>query len=287
MDKILNGESIEFTEKQQVVKKIAEYMIYLNDTKRGTAQRIAEIICKLYPRTFADKIEGVEWSDGIDTLRTSIMNCVNYKIGSKKRKAPVATIDSDEDEDEVQRRERDNPRNQDEYGCTEYAPELPSDENFKIQEEKRLKLIELFENLDHGSPGVFELMDNTYAMQRKSINDVTREIDIVITEWPFLTDEKCLIQHADKLLGKSLQTIWNNSLENKVKPIRQYLKTCHAIKKNKSQELKEIIKECKEATEIRKDNFPDNAIIFPLLVLYFEENIEMLYKIIDVSFHIE
>ncbi|XP_031784020.1 programmed cell death 6-interacting protein isoform X2 [Nasonia vitripennis] len=140
MDKILKGEMIEFTEKQQIVKKIAKYMVYLKDTKRGTAQKIAEIICKTYPRTFADKIEGVEWNDGIATLRTSILNCANYKTGTKKRKA---NMDNDEDENEVRRRERDNPRNQDEYGCTQYAPDLPSDENIKSQEERRLKLIDL------------------------------------------------------------------------------------------------------------------------------------------------
>ncbi|XP_008210612.1 uncharacterized protein LOC100679989 isoform X2 [Nasonia vitripennis] len=278
MDKILKGEMIEFTEKQQIVKKIAEYMVYLKDTKRGTAQKIAEIICKTYPRTFADKIEGVEWSDGIATLRTSILNCANYKTGTKKRKA---NMDNDEDENEVRRREHDNPRNQDEYGCTQYAPDLPSDENIKSQEERRLKLIDLFERLDHGQPEVLELMDKTYAMQRKSINDVTREISLLMTEWPFLTDDKCLIQHADKLMGKCILTTWKNSLEKKVKPIRQYLKTCHTLKINKSQELKDIIQDCKEATETRKDNYPKNAIIFPLLVLYFEENIELLYKIVD------
>ena len=78
MDKISKGEMIPFTDKQQVVKKIAEYMVHdFKDTTRGTAHKIAEIICTTYPRTFADQIEGVEWGDGIGTLRTSILNCVN------------------------------------------------------------------------------------------------------------------------------------------------------------------------------------------------------------------
>ena len=258
----------------------------LQDTTRGTAKKIAEIICKTYPRTIANQIEGVEWGDGIATLRTSILNCVNYKSGSKKRKTTVSIADEDEDEDEIEVRirEKENLRNQDEYGCTQYAPELPADENCSIQEEKRLKLIEMFKDLNYDCAEVLELMEKTYVTQRKSINDVTRDIRLVMNEWPFLTNVECLLQHGSKLLGKSVITTWNDSLENKMKSIRQYLKTCQFLKKNKSNELKKLVTECKEAIEIRKDNLPNNVIIFPLLVLYFKENEEMLYKIVDVSF---
>lgn len=96
---------------------------------------------------------------------------------------------------------------------------------FKRKNVERKTLVELFEKLDHGCPEVLELMDKTYATQRKSINDVTRDISLVMTEWPFLTNVEYIVEHADKLLGKFILTTWNKSLENKMQPIRKYLKT--------------------------------------------------------------
>ncbi|XP_016842392.1 uncharacterized protein LOC103315333 [Nasonia vitripennis] len=96
-----------------------------------------------------------------------------------------------------------------------------------------------------------------------------------------IVEDLKIIETTGIEVGECILTTWKNSLEKKVKPIRQYLKTCHTLKINKSQELKNIIQDCKEATETRKDNYPKNAIIFPLLVLYFEENIELLYNIVD------
>lgn len=71
---------------------------------------------------------------------------------------------------------------------------------------------------------------------------------------------------------------------NKVKFIRQYLKTHDSFIKSKIAEISKIVDESKTAQEIRKDNLPSHLVIFPLLLAYYEEDDYHLYKIIAVSF---
>jgi len=65
-----------------------------------------------------------------------------YEPKSQNKRA--LSPDGDDADEEKRRKEAAISRRQDEYGCVEYAPRLPSTEDSKSQEEKRLRLMELF-----------------------------------------------------------------------------------------------------------------------------------------------
>ena len=59
------------------------------------------------------------------------------------------------------------------YGCVEYAPILPSDENAETQENKRRNLLQLFVLYERG-PNIFKLMEETYPTLRAVLNEKKR-----------------------------------------------------------------------------------------------------------------
>lgn len=67
-------------------------------------------------------------------------------IKSRKRKTFSKATSNDSDDAEQEEREKQDAlsRYQDEYGCFECAPPLSLDENADSQENKRLRLLELF-----------------------------------------------------------------------------------------------------------------------------------------------
>lgn len=278
------GQKLPSSDRLEIVKKITSYMLNdLKDTTRKTAHNIAAEICNKYPETFSDIIEGKKWSDGITTFRTSIMNGLAYKkslTGPRAKK--VASSDSDDADIEAKKKEDSISRVQDEYGCVEYAPLLPSTENSESQESKRIQLSSLFKNLNYDMSEVQKLMEATYATQRALINDKSKDLTYIITEWPFLTEVPCLFTHATKLLGKDIASTWQNSMDNKIKFLRQYFKMSKNLKKKEAAKEK-IIAEYKEAASITQDNFPKILVAFRLLMLHFGEDEKFLYQTIDVS----
>ncbi|XP_039307544.1 uncharacterized protein LOC105207072 isoform X2 [Solenopsis invicta] len=273
----VRGDKLCFSDRKAVIQKIVEYMIdTLKNTTRSKAHEIATILCNTYPKTFADTIGNDEmWGSGLETVRLEIYNACLYKINSKKRKSfsKATNYDSDDAEQE-ERQQQATSRRQDEYGCVEYAPIL-LDENAE-SENKRRTLLELFA-LHEINPQVLKLMEETYPTLRAVLNDKNRNLEIIAAEWPFLQETDCFFQYCSRLLGKNVVQVWTNSLSNKTKSIRQYFK--HSQKK-KANEINEIINDCKTAVQIRKDKIPKLLVIFRLLIFYFNEKENFLFKII-------
>ncbi|XP_070526490.1 uncharacterized protein [Cardiocondyla obscurior] len=246
-------EKLQPAQRQAINRIVADYMFnVLKQTSRGVAEKIAINICETYPETFRDTIDNEQWGSGVESLRMQIYNCVQYIKHTKNRKRAFIGSDSDDADFEERKKETATSRRQDEYGCVEYAPRLPSTEDSKSQEEKRLRLLELFANVERNNKEISKLMIETYPTLRGIINEKSRKIKEFLVEWPFLKEPEFFLEHSSMLLGKNVQKIWLDSLSKKVKPIRQHIK----FTSKKSEKVIGIINQCKEAAEVTRDNVP-------------------------------
>jgi len=157
------GEKLLPAQSQAINRVVADYMINkLQQTSRSVSEEIARNICETYPQTFKDILDNQQWGNGVETLRTQIYNCVQYMKHTKSQNKRALNPDSDHADEEKRRKEAAISRRQDEYGCVEYAPRLPSTEDSKSQEEKRLRLMKLFAIVKRDTKEVSQLMTETY-----------------------------------------------------------------------------------------------------------------------------
>ncbi|XP_070529822.1 uncharacterized protein [Cardiocondyla obscurior] len=282
------GEKLQPAQRQAINRIVADYMFNVLKQTSRVAEKIALNICETYPKTFRDTIDNEQWGSGVESLRMQIYNyvlstlkvclrmfgtpCIKH---TKNRKRALIGSDSDNADFEERKKETATSRRQDEYGCVEYAPRLPSTENSKSQEEKRLRLLKLFANVERNNREISQLMTETYPTLRGIINEKSRKIEEFLVEWPFLKEPEFFLEHSSMLLGKNVQKIWIDSLSKKVKPIRQYIK----FNSKESEKVIGIINQCKEAAEVTRDNVPKIFVIFSLLIEYFEKKINYLIKV--------
>lgn len=117
-------------------------------------------------------------------------------------------------------------------------------------------------------------MNETYSTQRALINETTRNLNLLLLDWPFLKIVQYLFEHGSKLLGKDIGNIWLQSMTQKIRPICQDLRICKNNRKYEI-EIATIMTDCTTAMIIR--------VVFSLPLLHFREKEQLLYKIIDVS----
>ena len=278
-------------EKRLIIRAIVDYMMnVIHDRRRSKATELAKLVCAIYPATFTDSVGGDVWDDGIKTVTISIYNGCLYRnsLNPQNKTNNKRCNDSDSDDADVAEKQREIRLSnfQDEYGCVDYAPKLPDTENNHSQEEKRQELSHMFhvESCDGNNAEVAKLMDMTYPTVRALINQVDRDLNKIIAEWPFLKYPEILMHHSSRLLGKNIHETWKTSLMTKPKYIRRYFITPNIIKcKVKSIEMKKMLAESKEASRITRDKKPKTLVWIPMIIKYFDENVEDLYKVIEVS----
>lgn len=203
------------SDRRMMVNLIVDYLINdIKDTRRKMTEIIAKNIVEKYPNSFRNTIHGDTIGAGYESLQVQIYNAMMYQkeIAGKKHRAPE---DDGSDEENVECAVS---RKHDEYGCTEYQPLLTSFETKESQEEKRLKLCQLYESQQQEKQQCLDLMEETYPSQILAINS-KRKLDQVLAEWPLLGDSTFLVAHSSRLLGKPINEEWNNSLLGKGKMI--------------------------------------------------------------------
>lgn len=255
---------------------------------RGSCGDVAKKLCSLYPSSFQDKIGGEIVGTGYSTLRNQLYARINYQKGkTKARTSTKRPADSDDDDDDApaskKSRGEDSSRTTDEYGCVAYAPLLPNEEDPTSQEEKRNELLQLFEESSRDEVKIESLMKATYATQRLIIIEKIRDLKDITTSWPYLKIADHLIAHCSELVGKNLKEKWNNSKEKLFGNTQKYLKNCSIKEKTREVARIAIINDYKDAKKVEKSDIPKTVSVFPLLVLYFKEDINSLIKVIDVS----
>ncbi|XP_071573700.1 uncharacterized protein [Temnothorax nylanderi] len=291
-----NGQRALEVDRRTMVAGIAEYMTQdLKDYSRRTAERIAKIITEKYPKTFSDVINNKTVGSGMESLRQQIYNAVNYRKGIDKETKRRAEIRLSEETADDPAPALPKPRKQDEYGCTEYEPLLPPTESTTSQTNKKLQLIQFFKSDEKDEKKISQLMDDTYPTQRVDINKKTRDLVQLLQVWPYLQSPKYLIDHASRLLGKSVQATWEESLTMYAKPIRKYiifsekskmikLRQSNSISETKPNESKidilQIISDAKASSTATQSEVALIAVIFPLIATQLKEDPQYLFRVI-------
>ena len=290
MQKCIEEKILNSTEKRAVSAIVVDYLLnVLKTTKRRVASEIAKKICDKFPKWFADSINYHEtWGCGHGTFFLSIYNSLLYqkaKIDSSKRagkkRGLLSNADSDDEAESQRIREKDLREKQDIYGCINYAPLLTDDETQETQAALRIQLVQLY-STDKNDKNIGSLMQKTYPTLRAVINDPNVDLLTITQNWPFLQEVEHFVAHSNYLLGDDLTKKWTDSIENRMKITGQYLKSLKLNSESKSQ-VDRFVDEAKSACIIRKDRIPKHLVVFKLLMHYFKENENFLFKVKQVS----
>ncbi|XP_043285294.1 uncharacterized protein [Venturia canescens] len=281
-------------DRRAMVATIADHMIHhLKDYSRSTAERMAKMITEKYPKTFSDVISDKVVGSGIETLRQQIYNAVNYRKFDKEAKKRVEFGLDDKDDDDVSEPVQP-PRKQDEYGCVEYQPLLPSTETAQSQTDKKNALIKFFEAKEKDDEKITNLMNDTYPTQRMTINKKKRTLTQVFQDWPYLKTPQYIEKHASRLLGKPICKTWEEYLPKIAKSLRKFTiyteksqllkakkSTSHKEENEKSSEVLNLIAEARASSAATKSDISMMALAFPLIAIQLKEDLQLLCKVVS------
>uniref|UniRef100_A0ABD2WD80 C2H2-type domain-containing protein n=1 Tax=Trichogramma kaykai TaxID=54128 RepID=A0ABD2WD80_9HYME len=141
------------------------------DTTAGTARKFAEALCERYRASFITEIPGLTFYNHDDFFKQSIYNALNYSKGKSNSVKRKASDDSDDEAVKEKEKEDELRKRQDQYGCVNFSPSLPEDENTDSQEEKRVMLMKLCENPGKNQTEIINLIKATYPSVRKELNE--------------------------------------------------------------------------------------------------------------------
>ena len=179
-----------------VIDAIMKVVNFIPSKKEMDA--LAVKIVSKYPKSFQDHISGITLGNGYQSISSALYYRIHYIVQKKNAYAGKKLKQSR------------NIKEKESYGCAEekWNPDLSDLEKMLIDKQwLQLEFGKVSKNLSK----VKELMDVSYPLQRKTINEKTTVLDLQ-SEWPFLFQEEYLLCHYDKLsmcsftdLLKSLQ----------------------------------------------------------------------------------
>ncbi|XP_052459626.1 uncharacterized protein LOC128018259 isoform X2 [Carassius gibelio] len=198
MGKLQNGERPSCSERRQLVRIVASEILEVS--KCPAKKHVSEIARQMviaYPKSFRDEINSQVVGSGYDSLlkqlvcridnlkrakAISIPLCGTLEVSTKKRKLL--------------------------YGCINSDPQLLVGETSELQQEKKEKLVVMFQNNESDVKTIYDLMTSTYTPQRNSIQS-GKETKDLLDEWPYLFQPAGMKAHFKELTGIDI----NNSFE--------------------------------------------------------------------------
>ena len=191
--------------------------------KRKELRIVAQQVVRKFSKSFADTINGVTIGDGSSTLlqqlesrkenlqRQSGLNRLHKQASASNESEPL---------------HKKSKTKFNSYGCVkgQWQPDLLEGESHDTQEQKRELLKDEYEKLPWCTQTVDDNMKATYSTQRFEINN-GKSVEDVLKQWPFLAEEKWLLDHFHSLTGIDLQELLNDSLMSKASRLFEYLKT--------------------------------------------------------------
>ncbi|XP_051167137.1 uncharacterized protein LOC127285264 isoform X1 [Leptopilina boulardi] len=278
----------------QLIRNVADFMIEVKTTTYSDALRMAKEIVTRFPKAFEKRTwkngEDSIYSDGIDSLRTRIYERLKFlKTISKKRKRSESIDNAEELETRKKTKTSRYGHNQDCYGCVAFEPSLSENETDESQLSKKSILLNYKRSDEGTSEEIESLMSDTYPSQRIMINkrDVHKIVleDILRNHWPYLTEKKYFLSHANTLLGQNIKEVWNKNIQLKIPEIIVFFRSyCGQFNKKKSfpeavAPMKDILSEAKKANENLASNMASTLVFLPLIAKKFKE--DELYILVD------
>ena len=177
--------------RSEMVRIIVEEVCkYTEKPGKKNLEKIAFDVVKKYPESFRDQIDGMAVGVGHSSLTQQLVHRVENSRRSVKRflvQSPKASA----------KRKCDAISN---YGCVEWSPPLPQKEKVSIAETKDY-LINEYQKTSPCIDKVEVYMKETYPFQRDMINNKA-SVREVKENWPFLFDQKFMMNHFKLLTGK-------------------------------------------------------------------------------------
>ncbi|XP_034232898.1 uncharacterized protein LOC117640488 [Thrips palmi] len=253
-----------------------------NDFSRSTVRFYGGVVLNsdegIYRDVFAQFVGNEKMSDGEEWFLSKIYQGLQYKKPAEQKKKKRARDDSTEDA--ARSLTRCLGKN---YGCTNYAPSLPSGETVESQTAKREALKALHVNQDWGQAAEIAFRD-TFSTQRHDILG-TRPFSALgtefISQWPIFTNGKFLLIHSELLTGVTV-THFHNRLGDRTPDIVKYMKRFWAdqeavIKGARSKlsaqasSMLKLLREMEEACTAGRRRSHQCAAVFPLICAYMTE----------------
>uniref|UniRef100_A0A087X525 Uncharacterized protein n=1 Tax=Poecilia formosa TaxID=48698 RepID=A0A087X525_POEFO len=209
--------------RRQMIRILAdEVQKYEANPTRSQCLTICQKITRQYPGSFADmtpcgKLIAGGYSSLLSQLKTRIENINRCGSFRKYRSSGPCGIAG------VKRGPTDI------YGCTRFQPELPPEETDDTVEEKRQRLQSTFNKYGINGddrPEVTDLMETTYSLQRKHINELPApSIADLQINWPYLFTQRGIFSHFELLTDVPLLRVLELSFEKYGNTVVEYFCT--------------------------------------------------------------
>lgn len=286
-EKLNSGEELTRGEKKILVHNLAHHMAAIRDWSRGTCNFYAQFLVEKYPSSFA--VRGADKniiSDGKSIFFTALYERLNFIKPPEEKTKKRRTINEENScvtPDGRKTWEHKMNKVYDSYGCAAWQPDVTG-----VADEEVVDLMFAVQSED--TERIKMLMEKTYPLQRKWLNQRTGELKIVLDKWPLLRVSEHFYSHVSILLGKNVKEVWTNVLESKGKTLLTLLHIKSLVKKRTVRNENHIdavkyMRGLAESTAQRSNtDIPIFIGIFPSLLHYFEEEIEEVIHVIDVGF---
>lgn len=239
---------------------------------------IAEKIVKKYPLSFADEIA----TDINGTSHLSLLTQFERRFDNMNR-GDIINVLKRKSKNDTEITKKVKPS--DSYGCVNYQPDMPITETNLSQAEKQQKMKESYAkngallNAENRS-----LLQATYCSVRREINS-GKNINFLLTEWPLLFTEEGFLDHFNELVGLDIESKLALAISKLGITIINYFSSDPKLKPSSKEKFKSLIHELK-SNAIEKEHMFTWPILICLLMSYFEDDIDTLFVVVEVSISI-
>ncbi|XP_059363214.1 uncharacterized protein LOC132101999 isoform X2 [Carassius carassius] len=211
MEKLQNGERPSCSERRQLVRIVASEILEVS--KCPAKKHVSEIARQMviaYPKSFRDEINSQVVGSGYDSLLKQLVCRIDNFKRAKAISSPLCgTL-------EVSTKKRKLL-----YGCIHSDPQLLVGETSELQQEKKEKLLVMFQNNESDVKTIYDLMTSTYTSQRNNIQS-GKETKDLLDEWPYLFQPAGMKAHFKELTGIDINNSFEESASSKFRRILEY-----------------------------------------------------------------
>jgi hypothetical protein len=246
---------------------------------RTVLRQIANVVTNDYPDSFQDRVGDSVIGSGAATLLNQLeyrFDNLNRGSGGAKRVTMETTHSDDECEAPSKQKQA---RSSDSYGCIDFQPVIPKDRAAALSNFQKDLIAKSSQQNAHWSD-MEQLMRETYCLQRADINGGSTTGSLQ-KDWPCLYFPEGLDLHFSLLVGRPLLQSMKTAYEQKASKIIKFFQD---LGKSKA---KSAVAELIQAKDLVKSSFPDVFGVLQVLAMHFEETLEDLVLVADVSTNCE
>ncbi|KAA0708862.1 hypothetical protein E1301_Tti011797 [Triplophysa tibetana] len=252
-------------ERRQMVRVVVDEMRrYDPNPTRSQCLTVVRNIIRQYPKSFADMApNGTLLSGGYSSLLIQVKN----RIENLNRPASCMRHRSSKSSSTNRRRPSDN------YGCTRFQADLPTEEADETVEQKRITLVDIYSQ--GGAAGaeradVKNLMKLTFCLQLHQINALPPpDVEDMRSKWPFLFIPKFIYAHFELLTDISVLRTLEISMEECGRTITHYF-----TRKPTNNDIKNVLS--------KGEDDKMALCVVQLLMAHFGENLTGLFLFTDL-----